>query len=873
MTEARQTLGSAQSIIDKPGQEIASTTSTPCLRLVPPRRRVRSLFTAHAAPQRTPHHGACAMSIRQLPDHVVDKLKSSAAVTSLNSVVCGLITNSLDASATRINVRLDFVRGDCLVEDDGIGIEPREFLEDGGLGKLHHTSKDPENPAVHGRRGDFLAAVGTLSFLLGGIPSSPSPPPEQRFETFDHGTRVSIRSLFGSMPVRVKHRASMFSERSAVDKEWSNLVREVVTLLLAWPTEVSVSLHERTTQRQVRLKSASTTDLVARVSRLFVQASLADSSDAPSWVPVSASSRNVRIKGCISTTPVATRRSQTMSLGIHPIQDSHDSNVLYDAVNKVFGNSSFGVVEDEGSGPSAKPRKGLERWPMFYIQIHLNGVEIQVNELVDNSRNALSDIADLLQTISFEFLKKNRFRPLAIDRLSDKTAFSTAKDQLATPGGSAPDSRAESPFGDWHRGKVGWATSRLPGSKALPKERGRRQSPDHGPRRLVGQGGKIVRRPFDDPPADEPESVGSADGTVETTSIATTSECVPGPGDQPKRLRVLESRPKPAPKPWLQDILDSWQNPVFETTPTTVPQISIDDPTGVLHRRPSGLHHCRDNEMDVNFEAGSVNLAGRLSRSAMADAEFIAQVDRKFILIKLPLEPMTQMAGERNSQALVMVDQHAADERCRLEELMAEYFVSSGADAVKPMTQALEQHIVFETPSREGALIDRYRGHFRAWGIRLVVESAAGASTVRVTGLPPSILERCRGEPRLIIDLIRKETWALEDNNAVPERSLSREAGSHGRRGFVAVPQGSSSYSIRDPAAVSAIMFNDELSPDECRALVGRLARCAFPFQCAHGRPSMVPLADIGSGGGRIGGWRDGTGVEAERWKRWMDGR
>jgi len=68
-------------------------------------------------------------------------------------------------------------------------------------------------------------------------------------------------------------------------------------------------------------------------------------------------------------------------------------------------------------------------------------------------------------------------------------------------------------------------------------------------------------------------------------------------------------------------------------------------------------------------------------------------------------------------------------------------------------------------------------------------------------------------------------------------------------------------------------MFNDELSPDECRALVGRLARCAFPFQCAHGRPSMVPLADIGSGGGRIGGWRDGTGVEAERWKRWMDGR
>lgn len=100
------------------------------------------------------------------------------------------------------------------------------------------TSKDPENPAVHGRRGDFLAAVGTLSFLSvashhhrhvsqasmsihnSQVLTRHAPaPPEQRFETFDHGTRVSIRSLFGSMPVRVKHRASMFSERSAVDKE------------------------------------------------------------------------------------------------------------------------------------------------------------------------------------------------------------------------------------------------------------------------------------------------------------------------------------------------------------------------------------------------------------------------------------------------------------------------------------------------------------------------------------------------------------------------------------------------------------------------------------------------------------------------------
>lgn len=63
-------------------------------------------------------------------------------------------------------------------------------------------------------------------------------------------------------------------------------------------------------------------------------------------------------------------------------------------------------------------------------------------------------------------------------------------------------------------------------------------------------------------------------------------------------------------------------------------------------------------------------------------------------------------------------------------------------------------------------------------------------------------------------------------------------------------------------------MFNDELSQSECGQLVQRLSRCAFPFQCAHGRPSMVPLVDLGSGAGRP--WHDGQPVGLAEWKRWL---
>lgn len=42
-----------------------------------------------------------------------------------------------------------------------------------------------------------------------------------------------------------------------------------------------------------------------------------------------------------------------------------------------------------------------------------------------------------------------------------------------------------------------------------------------------------------------------------------------------------------------------------------------------------------------------------------------------------------------------------------------------------------------------------------------------------------------------------------------------------------------------------AIKFNDSLTSEESCRLMEALSSCQLPFQCAHGRPSMMPLADI----------------------------
>ena len=46
------------------------------------------------------------------------------------------------------------------------------------------------------------------------------------------------------------------------------------------------------------------------------------------------------------------------------------------------------------------------------------------------------------------------------------------------------------------------------------------------------------------------------------------------------------------------------------------------------------------------------------------------------------------------------------------------------------------------------------------------------------------------------------------------------------------------------PPALGAIKFGDDLSLRECEDLIVSLRECQLPFQCAHGRPSIMPVLD-----------------------------
>ena len=337
------------------------------------------------------------------------------------------------------------------------------------------------------------------------------------------------------------------------------------------------------------------------------------------------------------------------------------------------------------------------------------------------------------------------------------------------------------------------------------------------------------------------------------------------------RLSLSRSNSLPATdnNRWVNKILTNWENPTFGTTEERIPQTSFDglnmDSSANLYRR---YHRCSYTDIHKTFVESSLSSQTKLSKKGLAAARVIAQVDKKFLLVSIDNDIVERDSeNERNeNRVLALIDQHAADERIRVEKLFDELCTSLplqdqpftggmgyGGLNSAVMTTVLNKKIIFETSISERKLFVDHASRFAEWGILYEISPprhssgplALGKCRITVKTLPGCIAEKCRVDPNSLIGIMRSEVWNCQRSGyskASAQVKNEKAAGWLSRIGDC--PQGILEI-LNSRACRSAIMFNDELSIAQCESLVQRLGLCAFPFQCAHGRPSMIPLVDM----------------------------
>ncbi|XP_696739.6 DNA mismatch repair protein Mlh3 isoform X5 [Danio rerio] len=271
----------------------------------------------------------------------------------------------------------------------------------------------------------------------------------------------------------------------------------------------------------------------------------------------------------------------------------------------------------------------------------------------------------------------------------------------------------------------------------------------------------------------------------------------------------------------LSTLFSEWHNPVF----IRPPEVAVDVTSGQAEGLAVKIHN--------------ILFPYRFTKNMIHTMRVINQVDKKFLAC------LINTAGQNTSESstdegnlLVLVDQHAAHERVRLEGLIADSYEDDPDTPGKKrlcssrVTPPLEINVTEE----ELRLLRSCQGFLR--GLALDVRFPKSESlSVFLESLPACFIEKesteLRRGRRSVIKTIA-EDYLREHIELL--RSTGRV------RGILPLTVHNV---LASQACHGAIKFNDVLNKEECCSLVSSLSSCRLPFQCAHGRPSIVPLADL----------------------------
>ncbi|RIB18155.1 hypothetical protein C2G38_2185412 [Gigaspora rosea] len=805
------------------------------------------------------------MAIRFLDNKTVQKLRTFH-VSSVVQCVVELVQNSLDAMATTIEIHVDMTKYFIQVIDDGNGIPPTDMDK---LAQRHATSKchsleDLAHIKTYGFRGEALASLAEVSIMeiiskhsdyydtycviiKGGHRLQLGP--TRNSERAKPGTIAIIRDLFYMYPVRRKMQSI-----NTLANELEN-VRKAVEILALINPQVAFTLVDASMDRKiVNTRKASSTIPTISTFRQLYGASLAQAYVNKRFIA---------------------------------------NNELYKLIDDLFNQSNFGkkfnedlILKSRSEFPSKSRKnvltKSLEKYPIFFIHITCPTTDYDIS--LDPAKNIIefenwSKIMDLLSGLVTQFLLCHGFLTQDLVTSDVKNIAVSTNDNKKSR--IKPSGDLSLSFEDVTHIKSGGKQQYIFHDEEL------RGGPYSMISKNINESENILTTSKKTVKIKKNEYVkwteshakqafyidtrtGNSYRNIPGQAKSTSENCTKTRLDR-SRLRTSNDKniiDDLYSTPWAKNALEKWDNPVFQSYEAPIPLLKYISTFNKKSSVKSSFFSCNDL-------AQSDFVEHRFSKQDFAQAQVIGQVDDKFIACKLPYSlTVGPDLKDGTQQILVLVDQHAADERVRVEMLMKKFcdfknkerMQNINDNEVHPINSLVET-IQINPPNkivlteREVRVVKRFEANFNSWGIffsdnmdttPFVSPHFIPSSTdndhipIYVTHLPKMIADRCV-DSRVTQELLRQHLYWLEDtggigiNNVEVEKRLNANEQNDWKTIIRQCPRGIIDI-LNSKACRGAIKFNDKLTLNQCQELISELAFCDFPFQCAHGRPSMIPI-------------------------------
>ncbi|XP_010190167.1 PREDICTED: DNA mismatch repair protein Mlh3 [Mesitornis unicolor] len=269
----------------------------------------------------------------------------------------------------------------------------------------------------------------------------------------------------------------------------------------------------------------------------------------------------------------------------------------------------------------------------------------------------------------------------------------------------------------------------------------------------------------------------------------------------------------------LQSLLSEWDNPVF----VPCPEIAVDVTSGQADNLAVKIHN--------------ILYPYRFTKDMVHSMQVLQQVDNKFIACLI--NTRNEMDKEADGNLLILVDQHAAHERIRLEQLIADSYEKEAVACGKKklLSSSISPPLEIEVTEEQRRFLRCCYKNLEDLGLELSFPET-NSSLILVRKVPLCFIEREANELRrkrqpvtksIVEELIQEQVELVQTTGGGTRGTLPLT--------FLKV--------LASQACHGAIKFNEHLTLEESCRLIEALSSCQLPFQCAHGRPSMMPLADV----------------------------